>query len=101
MPTQLHSIDVVEVVKDVGSISANTTTEITFTINGVRSDDFVVASKPSLDAGLVVGSSRVSSDNTVSVTISNPTAGAVDPGSETYRFLVLRPTDVHTDSLVP
>jgi len=41
-----------------------------------------------LEAGLVVKQARVSADATVSVTISNITAGAIDPGSVTCRAVV-------------
>lgn len=91
MPTQLHSIDVVEVDHDVGSVAANTTEESDITVPGVKTTDMVFVSKPSLDAGVMVGSARVKSADTVAVTIVNATGSPVDPGSETYKVFVLRP----------
>lgn len=101
MPTQLHSLDVVEVAHDVGSVAANTSEETDITVPGVRPDDFVMVSKPSLDAGVMVGTARVKSDDTVAVTVINATAGAVDPGSETYKIMVFRPYSGTHDTLVP
>lgn len=101
MPTQLHSLDVVEVVHDVGSVAAGISEETDITVPGVRTTDFVSVSKPSLDAGVLAGTARVKSDDTVSLTIVNATASAVDPGSETYKILVFRPYSGSHGALIP
>lgn len=101
MPTQLHSLDVVDITHDVGSVAAGTTEETDMTVPGVRSGDFVAVSKPSLNAGVMAGTARVKSDDTVAVTITNPTAAAVDPGSETYQVFVMRPYSGSHGAVIP
>ena len=91
MTTALHSLDVVEVTHNIGSIAANTSEEESVTVPGVAVGDFVICSKSDLDAGVLIGSCRVSAANTVQVQFVNATAGAVDPASETLSFLVFRP----------
>lgn len=82
----------VQVTADVTSRTLSTSTEFDFTVPGVQVGDIVVAvSKPSLTAGIVAGSGRVKSANTVAVTFGNCTAGGVDPASETYTFVIGRP----------
>jgi hypothetical protein len=77
---------------DVTSRTASTSTEFDFTVPGVQVGDIVVSvNKPSLTAGVVVGSARVKSANTVAVTFGNCTAGGVDPASEAYTFVIGRP----------
>lgn len=91
MTTKLHSFDVVEVELDVGSISSNSSQTVAVTVPGVLVGDFVIATKPSLTEGVIVGSALVSDDDTVHFQIVNATAGSVDPGSELYAFLIYRP----------
>ena len=82
----------VSVTADVTSRTLSTSTEFDFTVPGALVGDIVIAvSKPSLTAGVVVGSARVKSANTVAVTFGNCTAGGVDPASETYTFVLGRP----------
>lgn len=77
---------------DVTSKSANTTAEQDITVTGVKSGDIVVAvNKPSHNTGLGIVNVRVKSDNTVSITYGNFTAGAIDPASETYTLIIARP----------
>jgi hypothetical protein len=85
----------VQVTADVTSRTLSTSSEFDFTVPGVKLGDIVIVSKPSLSAGLVVGSARAKAADTVAVTFGNCTAGGVDPASETYTFLVFRP-DVQT-----
>ena len=77
---------------DVASVAANTSAEQTFTVTGLAVGDVVLAvNKPSLTAGLVVGNARVSAANTLALTFGNHTAGAIDPGAETYQIVAMRP----------
>lgn len=85
------SANVLQVTWDIPSVAANTTEEETFTVNGVKTGDYVHVSKSDLDAGIIFGSARVTADNTVGVQISNPTSGAVNAASETVQVLVIRP----------
>lgn len=82
------------VVFDPASVAAATSVEQSITVPGVRVGDYVDVTKPTLTAGLSIGSARVSAANTVAVTFSNATAGALDPGSETYQVYVMRPDGV-------
>ena len=75
----------------VDSVAANTSAEQTFTVNGVKTGDFVAISKPTLSDGLVVSTARVSAANTVAITFGNLTASPIVPGLETYRLYVFRP----------
>lgn len=72
------------------SIPANSTSEQTFTVTGVNTADYVLVTKPTHTAGIVVGNARVSATDTVAITFGNITAGAIDPASETYTFLVIK-----------
>lgn len=76
---------------DMPSISANTTEENTFTVSGLRTGDMVFVNKPSHDAGVVIGSCRVSAVDTLAIQMSNSTASPVDPSSEDYDLLIVRP----------
>jgi len=88
----LLRIFAVQVTADVTSRTLSTSTEFDFTVPGVAVGDVVISvTKPSLTAGVVVGSARVKAANTVAVTYGNCTAGGVDPASETYTFVIGRP----------
>jgi hypothetical protein len=69
----------------------NTTSEQTLTVPGVAVGDFVVVTKPTLSAGVGIVNARVSAANTVAVQWVNATGSAVNPGSEAYLVLVMRP----------
>lgn len=82
---------VVQIAFDVTSVAINTTAERTFTVPGVKTGDLVFVNKPSLNAGLGICNVRVSAADTIAITYNNNTAGAIDPASETYNILVIRP----------
>jgi len=77
---------------DLGSQAPSTTTDNTVTVPGVLAgDDIVQVIPPSgLNAGLGVSHARVTAADTVSLRLVNATAGAIDPASLTYRFIVGR-----------
>jgi len=56
------------------SIPANSSAEITFTINGLQLYDFVEVNKLNHIAGLSVGNARVSAANVLSIQMVNSTA---------------------------
>lgn len=85
------SIHVVTATVDIGSVAANTSEAETATVTGVKVGDFVAVSKPSVEAGLMFGTCRVTAADTVEITVMNTTAGAIDEASETLTFLVVRP----------
>jgi hypothetical protein len=76
---------------DVGWVGANTTAEQSFAVKGLRPGDFVHVNKPSLHAGLVISTARVSAADTLSITFGNTTAAPIDPGPEAYLLLYFRP----------
>lgn len=85
---------VAKVTFDPASIAAATTAEQTVTVPGVKTTDAVFVSKPTLTAGVGIAGARVSAADTVAITFINATAGALDPGSESYTFVWFRPESV-------
>lgn len=75
---------------DVASVAANTTSEQTFTVSGLTTDDLVIVNKPSHDAGLGIVGQRVSGTDTIAITYMNTTAAAIDPASETYDIIAIK-----------
>ncbi len=60
-------------------ITANTSAERSFTVTGVLATDAAFVVKPTAQAGLMVGSARVSAANTVQVTFGNVTGSTITP----------------------
>lgn len=87
----VSGITVLTATVDLGSVAANTTEEETATITGVRAGDYVAVMKSDLDAGILLGTCRVTAADTVAIQVTNPTGSAVDAASETMTFLVVRP----------
>lgn len=83
------SLNIVQATVNLGSVAANTSEVETATVTGVKTTDMVFAEKPTLEAGLVIGTCWVSAANTVSIQVINTTAGAIDAASETWRFFVV------------
>ena len=71
-------------------VAANTTSEQEFTVQGLKTSDLVLVNKPSHDAGLAVGGSRVSSVNTLAITYINTTGSDITPDSESYTVVAIR-----------
>ena len=74
-----------------GAITANTSAEDAMTITGVLATDMVaVVNKPTTQAGLLVGTARVSAANTVQVTFGNDTGATITPtASQSYVVVTL------------
>lgn len=89
----VQSLSVISVALSPSAVAINTTAEQTFTVPGVLASDVCVAvSKPTAQAGLGIVGWRVSAANTVAITFSNNTAGAITPtAGETYKFVLARP----------
>lgn len=76
---------------DPTSVSANTTSEQTFTVPGINAVDIILSiTKPTHTSGLGIVGHRVSAKDTIAITFMNTTVGSIDPGSETYIIIVLR-----------
>lgn len=89
--TREHRYGVYSLTINPASVAAATTAEQTFTLTGLQTGDFVSVSKPTVSAGLAIGSARVSAANTIAIQFVNSSAGAVDAGSEVYLVLWVRP----------
>lgn len=85
------SINLIQATVDLGSVAANTSETETATVRGVKVGDFVIPRKPTLEAGILIGTCWVSAADTVSIQVINTTAGAIDEASETWGFIVIRP----------
>ena len=72
------------------SVAANTTSEQTFTVNGLTTSDIVNVNKPSHTTGLGIGNARVSNSDELAITFINTTAGAIDPAEEDYYIVAIR-----------
>lgn len=83
-----------------GQVTTATSAEQNVPVTGVKVGDFVIAEKPTLDAGLMVGSCRVSADGNIKVNLMNCTAGTINAGDEVWRFLIFRPTNTTLSSAV-
>lgn len=75
---------------DIASIAAVTAPEQSVTITGVTAGDLVYVAGP--DAGLstanvAITAAYVSAADTVKFRVVNPTAGALDPTSATFRYI--------------
>jgi hypothetical protein len=86
----VRAMGVFTLTMDPASVATITTAEQTFTVPGLKVGDWVGASKPTNTVGVGVVNCRVSAANTLAVTFVNPTAGAVDPASETWQILWVR-----------
>lgn len=88
----LLKVFAVSVTWDPAAVATVTTAEQTVTVTGVQVGDIVMAyNKPSNTAGAMPVNARVSAANTIAVSFVNPTAGSVNPASETWTFVIARP----------
>ena len=87
---------VVTLTLDPASVNTITTAEQDFTCTGLKLGDFVAVSKGDHTTGLVIGSSRVSAADTLSIQFVNPTAGGVNAASATYLVFWFRPEKTPT-----
>lgn len=92
----IAAVGLATVTIDPASVAAATTAEQTFTVPGLKAGDFVYVNKPTNTVGVGVVNARASAANTLALTFMNTTAGAVDPVSESYTVLWLRPESSQT-----
>jgi hypothetical protein len=85
------------------SVLANSSSEKSFTVIGVAATDMVVtALKDSAQAGLLVGTARVSATNTILLTMGNNTAANVTPTTtESYQFITVPATMAFSQAISP
>lgn len=73
-------------------VAANTSAEQTFAVPGLLVGDFVEINKPTAQAGLGVGNTRVSAAGVLAITFINASGAAVTPtANEVYQLCVTRP----------
>lgn len=89
----VRALYVVQVTYNPANITGTaTTTEQDIPVSGVAVNDICIGvSKPSHSAGVTIGNVRVKAADTISIQWANPTVAAVDPGSETYTIVMVRP----------
>ncbi len=79
------------------SVAANTSAEQTFTVDGLHLGDFVSVDKPSAQAGLIIGGTRVSAANTLAITFGNLTGSPITPtAAEVYVLLTARADNLNS-----
>lgn len=74
---------------DFGSIAAQADAELTGTVTGAKTGQPVVVSAPDLEDDLVA-TAYVSATDTVTVRVTNPSAGAIDPASQSFYVACIR-----------
>lgn len=77
-------------VSSASSVGANTTSEQTFTVTGLTTNDVVYVNKPTHQTGLGIVGCRVSAADTIAITFMNTTGGGITPTSETYEIIAIR-----------
>lgn len=79
---------------DVGTlaeVAADTSAEQTVTVTGLTTDDAVMVSKPTAQAGIGIVGARVSAANTLAITFMNATASGVTPtADEVYKVVAFK-----------
>ena len=91
----LLSVGVASVALSPAIVAANTSAEQTFTVPGLRVGDFVDINKPTVQAGLIIGTARVSAANTMAITFGNLTVAGITPtAAEVYLVRYSRPESV-------
>jgi len=83
---------ITQVTADIASIAAATVAQTNLTVPGVAAGDFVAASPATaLSVAVMVGACVATAANTVAMSVCNPTAGALDPASQDFEVLCLKP----------
>ena len=75
---------------DPASVSANSESQQTFTVTGLKTNDVVFVNKPSNTGGIGIINAYVSATDTLAIKFYNTSAGSVNPPSETYRVVAVR-----------
>lgn len=103
LPRDIGSFSVISVVLSPSIVATITAAEQTFTVTGLKAakaatanamatpGDQVIVTKPTAQAGLALTGARVSADDTLALTFTNPTVAGITPtASETYTILLFR-----------
>lgn len=99
---QIGTVTVYATTQSPTSVAPNTSAEQALTVTGVGTGQLVVVTKPTAQAGLILGTARVSATNTIQVTFGNDTAATITPtASETYLVTAIPANMVTTAVLSP
>lgn len=91
MPRLFSNSKLISATIDPASVTNATAVQQTFTLTGKGlTPDMVITSiwMPSLEAGITLSNAFVSAKDTLSVRFTNNTAGAINPASQTVKFLL-------------
>lgn len=69
---------------DMASVAAEGTSEVNFTVPGARPGHFYLIKPVVAIAGLVFGAGKSAAVDTVTFTVANVTAGAINPASQDF-----------------
>lgn len=72
------------------SIAAGAVGTVALTITGAKTTDLVFITSRAIATGLVVMEATVTADDTVTVGLFNPTAGAVDDAASDFDYLLVK-----------
>ncbi len=83
----------VDVTYDAASLAAGTAVDNVITVPGILATDVVIWVVPpaAINGGYIVQRAAVTAANQITVRCFNTTAGALDPASGTWRFIIGRP----------
>lgn len=99
---QVGTVTVYATTQSPTSVAINTAAEQALTVTGVAPGQLVIVTKPTAQAGLIVGTARVSGANTIQITLGNDTGTVITPtASETYLVTAIPATMVTTVVLSP
>lgn len=87
----VRGIAVVSVTLTPTQVSGNTTAEQQFTVYGSHSYHYVQVNPPSATAGIGIVGSRGVTKDTIAITFSNNTSGALTPPAGIYKVMLVVP----------
>lgn len=86
----LYDIRLFDIDIDPPSLTTQESTEVDVTAPEVEADDVVLAaSKPSIDAGYIIGGTRAT-EGKIHISFSNVSTETVDPSTETFTFVIIK-----------
>lgn len=84
----VYGIEFGTVALDPGSISTVSRGTVTFTLTGAATTDIIIMNPPAtLNDDLIFAGARVTSANTVTVYLYNPTGGSINDGELTWSYV--------------
>jgi hypothetical protein len=79
------------------TVAGTTGSEVTATVNGVQTNDFVYVNKPTTQSNIGIDNVRVSANNVIAIAFSNNSTATQTPTpSEVYTVMVVRGANFST-----